>query len=384
MPALVEGHPQYVQGSGAKPYELKNTGGVHSCTCAAWRNQGLHIDKRTCKHLRSYCGSAEEDARIGKTPQINLTGVTTGRIQAAVQNNPISSSSGRQITANAVYAQEVLDRAAAEGRELRQDEKAKLHGPPILLANSYDDFKDLDPTGWIWSEKLDGVRAYWDGKAFISRQGNVFHAPDWFRDGMPTHPLDGELWMDRKMFQQTISVVKKLDGGNEWKKIKYLTYDMPHLNAPFKTRLEELEKVWRESKASYLHYHVHDVVNGRAHLEQLLREYEDQGAEGLMIRKPDALYEIGRSSTLLKVKPFHDAEAVVIGHTSGKGKHKGLLGALEVQLPNGKTFNIGTGLKDSDRKNPPKVGATITYRYTELTNDGIPKCASFISVRDYE
>lgn len=63
--------------------------------------------------------------------------------------------------------------------------------PPLLLAKRWDGM--LDPKGWWLSEKLDGVRAYWDGHAFISRLGNTYVAPEWFAEGLPDHPLDGEL-----------------------------------------------------------------------------------------------------------------------------------------------------------------------------------------------
>jgi DNA ligase-1 len=103
-----------------------------------------------------------------------------------------------------------------------------------------------------------------------------------------------------------------------------------------------------------------------------------------MLRKAGSLYEGRRSHTLLKVKVFKEAEAVVVSHVAGKGKHKGRLGGLVVKMPNGNEFNVGSGLKDSEREAPPAVGATITYRYTEHTKDGIPKCASFVCERNYE
>lgn len=65
---------------------------------------------------------------------------------------------------------------------------------------------------------------------------------------------------------------------------------------------------------------------------ELLGEVEKKGGEGLMLRKPGSLYEGKRSSTLLKVKSFYDAEALVVGHEPGKGKHKGFCGALRVSF----------------------------------------------------
>ena len=99
-----------------------------------------------------------------------------------------------------------------------------------------------------------------------------------------------------------------------------------------------------------------------------------------MLRQPGSKYEVGRSSTLLKVKSFHDAEARVIGHLEGKGKHKGRLGALEVELPDGTRFSVGTGFSDAERGSPPPVGSLITFRYQELSEGGVPRFPSYVGV----
>jgi DNA ligase-1 len=83
----------------------------------------------------------------------------------------------------------------------------------------------------------------------------------------------------------------------------------------------------------------------------------------------------------LKVKTFHDADAKVIGHEPGKGKHKGRLGALFVQLPNGTKFSVGTGFSDAERSAPPPVGSTITFRYQELSEAGVPRFPSYVRLR---
>lgn len=82
-----------------------------------------------------------------------------------------------------------------------------------------------------------------------------------------------------------------------------------------------------------------------------------------------------------KVKPFKDAEARIVGFEVGKGKHRGRLGALVVEMPNGNRFSIGTGFTDEQRAQAWDVGAEVTYRYTELTDAGLPKCASFLRLR---
>ena len=120
------------------------------------------------------------------------------------------------------------------------------------------------------------------------------------------------------------------------------------------------------------------TCDGTDHLRKELARIESLGGEGLMLRQPGSLYEAGRSHTLLKVKRFHDAEARVIEHLPGAGRHKGRLGALLVELPGGTRFSVGTGFTDAQREKPPAIGSVITFRFQELTDGGVPR---FPSVR---
>jgi DNA ligase-1 len=336
MPDLQDGESTEMQGSGSKPYILKNTGGVYSCTCPAWRNQSIAIEKRTCKHLRKLRGDAAEEARTG----------------GALPQRPAKST--------------------ADGA----DEDS---GPPLLLAESWDNTTDL--TDWWMSEKLDGVRAYWDGKQFISRQGNIYHAPDWFVEGLPTVALDGELWIDRKKFQRTVSIVRRQDKSDLWKEVRYLIFDAPAATGGFEDRLAFLKDALAKNSAKFASQHTHERCKSLEALRAELTRIEALAGEGLMLRQPGSKYVAGRSSTLLKVKTFHDAEAVVIGHQAGAGRHKGRLGALLVRLPNGTDFAIGTGFSDRERENPPAIGATVTFRYQELSDAGVPRFPSWVGVR---
>jgi DNA ligase-1 len=250
----------------------------------------------------------------------------------------------------------------------------------VLLAETWDNALDL--AGWWMSEKLDGVRAYWDGRQFLSRQGNLFHAPDWFVAGLPAVPLDGELWVARKSFQRTVGIVRRQDKPDSWKEVKYLIFDAPAAGGPFEDRMRFLADGVRGWRAKFAAVHEHVVCKGVDHLREELRRVEQLGGEGLMLRRPGSGYEAGRSSTLLKVKSFLDAEAVVTGHEPGKGKHAGRLGALTVRLGNGKVFSVGTGFTDKERTSPPPVGSIITFRYQELSDAGIPRFPSYAGVRD--
>lgn len=342
-----------VQGSAKDPYELKNVGGVYSCSCPAWRNAGGAIDARTCKHLRAHRGDAAEAARLGVDASALGTKVKKA---SAPKSAPAPSAS---TTAAAVSD-------AAEGE-----------APPVLLAHSWE---NESVEGWWMSEKLDGVRAWWDGARFVSRLGNAFLAPAWFTAGLPSHPLDGELWIARKAFQKCVSVVRRQDGGEQWKDLRYLVFDAPHLPLPFEERLAFLHTLWKERPHPYARTHDHFVCKGLSHMKAELARVEALGGEGLMLRRPGSAYEKGRSSSLLKVKTFHDAEGRVIGHEGGKGKHKGRLGALIVEMANGTRFNVGTGFSDAERKDPPPIGAIITYRFQELTEDGVPRFPTYVGV----
>jgi DNA ligase-1 len=332
MPDLKDGESVDMQGSGSKPYVLKNTGGVYSCTCPAWRNQSIGIERRTCKHLRKLRGDAAEEARVGGA-------------------------------------------LPAKPREAKEDGST----PALLLAESWDFV--TDPTGWLLSEKLDGVRAYWDGKQFLSRQGNLFHAPDWFVAGLPDVPLDGELWLGRKMFQRAVSIVRRQDKSDLWKDIRYVVFDAPRLDKGFEKRLEFVQDCLLQNRPRYARPHEHIACTGIDHLKQELARLEELGGEGLMLRRAGSRYESGRSSTLLKVKSFHDAEARVLGHQEGAGRHKGRLGALLVELPDGTKFAVGTGFSDAEREQPPAVGSLIMFRYQELSDAGVPRFPSYVGIR---
>jgi DNA ligase-1 len=340
---LADGESTEMQGSAATPYKLTNTGGVYSCTCPAWRNQGVAIERRTCKHLKKLRGDAAEAARVGGD----------------------------------VVASRPARKANAEGTD---EEEAEDKAPPLLLAHSWENEQDL--SGWWMSEKLDGVRAYWDGTRFLSRLGNVYHAPDWFLEGLPAIPLDGELWGGRKKFQRTVSIARRQDKSDLWRELSFLVFDAPSHQAGFEERLELVRQTMRERMPKHAKHHEHVRCNSTEHLRQELARVEALGGEGLMLRQPGSRYEAGRSHTLLKVKSFKDDEARVIAHLPGEGKHKGKLGAVVVEMGNGTTFSVGTGFSEKERKAPPPIGAVITFRYQELSDGGVPRFPTYVGLRD--
>ena len=168
-----------------------------------------------------------------------------------------------------------------------------------------------------------------------------------------------------------------------------------------------------ESKC-YLHPQTKliDIADEAAQqVEAFLQRVLDKGGEGVVIRNPNAVWTPKRHKGLLKYKPFEDAEARIIGFTSGRettkgSKHLGRIGALITDYK-GKRLEL-SGLTDAEREfsssemgvfasaNPGmdmpdwfqgrafKKGQAVTFKYRELSDDGIPKEARYWRPRDVE
>ena len=250
--------------------------------------------------------------------------------------------------------------------------------PPLMLAEVYD---DADPSGYWISEKYDGMRAYWDGLQLLSRAGNPIAAPNWFLAALPAETLDGELWIDRGRFEQLTSTVRdSIPDESAWKHVRYMVFDMPRHQGPFSARLATLQTLIPDKGTIQLAPQWH--ANNQTALMRDLERIVTAGGEGLMLKRDAAPYQAGRSSDLLKLKPYQDAEAQVVAHIPGKGKHAGRLGALEVRRSDGVVFRIGTGFTDAQRETPVPVGSWVTYRFHGETTNGIPRFASFLRQRE--
>ena len=223
----------------------------------------------------------------------------------------------------------------------------------------------------------------WDGKVLRFRSGNEVKAPRWFIDGLPSQPLDGELWLGRGRFERLSGIVRReVPEDAEWRQVRYMIFELPGAPGTFRERAAAMRQLVQQQNVSWLREIEQFSVVDREDLLKKFKAIVKAGGEGLMLHKADAFYETGRGDTLLKMKPADDAEAVVIGHLPGKGKHAGVLGALRVRTPDGREFSLGGGFTDEQRRNPPAVGATVTYRYHDLTRHGLPRFASFLRLRN--
>lgn len=252
--------------------------------------------------------------------------------------------------------------------------------PELLLANVYRD--DIDPAAYLVSEKLDGVRAVWDGETLRFRSGRRVNAPAWFTDALPKMPMDGELWLGRGRFERLSGIVRREQPVDaEWREVRYMIFELPGAPGTFAERAGRIRAIVAAAALPWLAEVPQAPVVSREALRQRLAQTIKAGGEGLMLHRADAAYETGRADTLLKLKPWLDAEAVVVAHLPGKGKYAGQLGALRVRLADGREFRLGTGFSDAQRRNPPPIGSVVTYRYRELTANGLPRFASFLRIR---
>lgn len=277
MPDLRDGESIEVQGSSSTRYTITNTGGVYSCTCPAYSFQTRGRGQRTCKHIIKLRSEPARDAR---------TTTPTPRTRAAA---PAS-------TANPALA------TPEPETNIDTSESPGPSPPQLLLAHTWN--PTFDPSGWWMSEKLDGVRTYWDGKTFFSRLGNQYLAPDWFTACLPDVPLDGELWTGRKQFRRALDIVKQPDRNDQWRSVKFFVFDAPQMQAHLEERLAFCENILQCRPSAYARPVEHTRCRGIDHLQAELARIQALGGEGLMIRKPGSNYEVGRSASLLEVKTF--------------------------------------------------------------------------------
>ncbi|CAD7956609.1 unnamed protein product [Amoebophrya sp. A120] len=406
---LQPGQSTSVQGSGTSVYTIERKGGAtieagayYQCSCPAFKfsnkaNKGKPWAARTCKHLQKLRGMDREEQRIRDWMALHGAGgakVSGGAGEDGLGEKAVKPAKAKaKAKAGAAAAKkrarksddQVVDEAA-DNKDGEEEEGAVA----LLLAQTWNPATH-DVTNYWASEKLDGVRAYWDNEQqkFFSRAGNVFHAPKFFTDALPkSHKLDGELFLGRKKFQECVSTVRKhVPLDHEWRRMKYMVFDVVDESLRFEERMALAKKLLAAQNStsnnpSYAVFHEHTQLKLSGATtnppgEQLqpptskspssssktttttataaagakssktnnppnnplkdkvneivfamLKKVEQDGGEGLMLREPNSLYERKRSNTLLKVKTFFDLDATVVRIEQGAGKHKNRMGAL--------------------------------------------------------
>ena len=273
------------------------------------------------------------------------------------------------------------------------DKKAKFE---LLKLSEY---KGQNVGGWLASEKLDGVRAYWDGRNLLSRNGKILAVPEGWSAHFPSFALDGELYTARGEFEKIQSIVMdKTPNEAAWSEVKFYVFDVPEAVGGLLERLSELEKfIAKNPQAGQNLKIIKQVkVKDNAEFEAFAKHIIAEGGEGAVAREPNVPYERKRSKNALKYKKFKDAECEVTAINAGAGKYAGLMGSVTCKAigneglnpgsgektKDGVKFKVGSGFSDRDRANPPKIGSIITYKYQNLTAKGLPRFPVFLRVRE--
>lgn len=258
--------------------------------------------------------------------------------------------------------------------------------PDLLLLKPHNASQPV--AGWLMSEKLDGIRAYWDGKQLWTRGGKRIQAPDWFTQALPSFALDGELWTQRNDFAGVSRIVLGQEPSEAWYRVSYQIFEVPQQPGGLLARLAVLEAYLSLKNVPHLNVIAQKVCRNQADLEAYLQAVLAQQGEGVVLRYPDALYHTGRSAHALKVKQFQDDECTVTGYKPGKGKYRDQVGALWCDWSdlqgNVRTIALGSGLSDALRQSPPLLGAKVTFKYYGLTASGLPRHAVFLRERSVE
>lgn len=260
---------------------------------------------------------------------------------------------------------------------------AKKQTSPLMLAKPAEVLSLFTNSEQYWlTEKYDGVRAYWDGHNLFTRQLNRIRAPAWFTAQFPAIPLDGELWIERGKFDLVSSIVRKRQAeDSQWQAVKYIVFDTPQSNKNYEQRQDELASTLSLANVSWLRHAKYLLIENQSQLQTIYKQIVNAGGEGVMLNTVKSDYHAGRSSRLLKLKPFEDDEGIVVDYIKGKGRLTGLIGSLIVKTRNGRLLRVGSGLDDDERRNPPEIGSIITFRYSGLTSQGNPRFPRFYRIR---
>lgn len=246
----------------------------------------------------------------------------------------------------------------------------------VLLAYNYK--KSINPANWWMSEKLDGIRAIWDGDKLYYKSGKLINAPEFFLSKLPKNiALDGELYIDRGSFKKISSITSSLKPDiKEWGLIQYKIIDILTINKKFEDRMKKIKELDIENEIVQKITHI--KIKNAEHLYQYLHHISNSGGEGLMLRKPNSFYEYKRSMILLKVKLFFDKEAVIIDKDYNCNN---MLKNLSVRwIDSNIYFKVGNGLDKTEIFNN---GEIIKIKYYEIDDvSGKPRFPIYIGKRN--
>lgn len=258
-----------------------------------------------------------------------------------------------------------------------------LNALDLMLLGNYDKefVQNEGLENFVVSEKLDGVRAFWDGKNLYSRNGKPLNPPQWFIQGFPPFSIDGELWNKRDNFSQILSIISTDKDKSLWEELQFFVFDVPSEQIGLLHRLDTLKSFLTQNPNKYIKIIPQENISSFDELDLKLETLLQAKAEGLVIRHIHKPYIVGRSKFDLKLKPFSSDDCKIIGFTQGKGRFHSQVGSIICQKDD-LTLKIGSGLSDDLRANPPQIGTIIEYKYNGTTSNNLPRFPVFLRIKE--
>ncbi|MBE3605896.1 DNA ligase [Campylobacter sp. RM13119] len=241
---------------------------------------------------------------------------------------------------------------------------------------------DENLSTWMMSEKLDGVRGIWNGNTLKSRANLAISTPKSWLSCFPNFSLDGEIYSRSLDFERITSIVNSSQDKG-WSELEYHVFDLPNEDGSLIQRLEILRNYLDKNPCPQIKIIEQLPAISHENVVKFLDKVTLNGGEGVVVRDPNASYQSGRSDKILKLKKFLDDECEIIKINAGRGKFQGFMRSLTCRnLKDAATFKIGSGFSDKMRKNPPAIGTIITYKYQNLTKNGLPRFPVFLRIRE--
>jgi len=214
------------------------------------------------------------------------------------------------------------------------------------------------PKWWV-ERKIDGGRMTFCDGTFASRTDKPFYNLERIAEELKELPgwmLDGEAYAGS--WAKTMSILRSKKAVDNTD-LRFCVFDtMSKFSWRQGRCLDILED--RRSELMMLTTGMQYVV---PILPEFANSYEEfatlhkrnlaEGCDGTVLKRIDSLYEFKRTKTWLKVKPCLDVDGVVIDMEEGKGKYKGMLGALVVRQDSDKGCDLVTkvsGMTDMERE----------------------------------
>ena len=245
---------------------------------------------------------------------------------------------------------------------------------PLQHAKRY---KNQNISGWVMSEKLDGIRGYWDGDSIYTKGGKRLSPPPKFTQDFPPFALDGELWTKRQDFENIQSQI--LAVGSRWEEITYHIFEVPNAKGDFLQRLQKAREWFDKHPNNKVKILTQHPCPNKKSLNEYLELIISKGGEGVMVKNAHLTYRVGRTDSMLKVKKAADMEGRVVAINLNLDQTH--IKSLTLRLDNGVMFKLGNGFTKQQRLTPPPVGSKVTFKYYGLTKYGKPKFASFLRLR---